>query len=130
MAAGERVCVTCRRPFTVTSEEMDALRRIADAAGWSTVRPPARCYDCRKRLREGPHVVPTDQPVTWYEDECRDCGQTFRIGPRDVTYYRDHGLCWPKRCRACRAANGRAPGTQTPVRVLGRAENTPLQCRR
>jgi hypothetical protein len=51
MTVAEGICLLCRRPFVVTTEEMRYLEDVALAAGWERVRPPARCYRCRRQAR-------------------------------------------------------------------------------
>jgi predicted RNA-binding Zn-ribbon protein involved in translation (DUF1610 family) len=44
-----------------------------------------------------------NQTLQEQQRQCRDCGNTFQIAEREVTFYVQRGLILPKRCSACRA---------------------------
>ncbi len=54
---------------------------------------------------------------------CKQCGKEFELVESELNFYRKKNLAFPKRCKACRAAN-RAGAGQTVSQPAKPQENT------
>jgi len=102
-----RTCTACERPFVISIAEQAYFVELGQRQG-GTWGLPRRCLPCRKASRRARHAVQEDIPDGWYELVCVACGAAFKLGPRDVEYFRARGFQWPRRCRLCRSAASQA----------------------
>ncbi len=94
-----RICSACHEPFVLSVQEQAFLTRVAASLG-ETWALPNRCTACRRAARQERYRVVDDGQDEWLV--CQACGEPFRFGGRDKTFYAAQGFMRPRRCHACR----------------------------